>query len=185
MIYRTEELNVSWKYTLMKWIRTENDCNFLQIMTWTDSEFWPPRSGACSGLALTGLHPPRSSPRCSDRPASLTGQVWMRTVSGVTTKRQILTSDHSWVCPHPCLLAWYVSRADVLNDQWGMSHFNWKVCNIWAWVLKRLKPTSISIYFQVDGANYHVLRTGAFPFIKYHISRRPHQDLSIEDNFYR
>jgi len=59
--------------------------------------------------------------------------------------------------------AWYVSRADVINDQWGQSHFNWKV----------------------DGVNYHVLRTGAFPFIKYHISKRPHQDLSLEDNFYR
>ena len=38
---------------------------------------------------------------------------------------------------------------------------------------------------QVDGVNYHVLRTGAFPFIKYHISRRPHQNLELEDNFYR
>ena len=38
---------------------------------------------------------------------------------------------------------------------------------------------------QVDGVNYHVLRTGAFPFIKYHISRRPHQDLHLEDQFYR
>ena len=38
---------------------------------------------------------------------------------------------------------------------------------------------------QVDGVNYHVLRTGAFPFIKYHISRRPHQNLQLEDNFYR
>ena len=45
--------------------------------------------------------------------------------------------------------------------------------------------SSVYFQFQVDGANYHVLRTGAFPFIKYHISRRPHQDLSLEDNFYR
>lgn len=44
---------------------------------------------------------------------------------------------------------------------------------------------SVYVQFQVDGANYHVLRTGAFPFIKYHISRRPHEDLSLEDNFYR
>jgi len=23
--------------------------------------------------------------------------------------------------------AWYVCRADVANDQWGKSHFNWQV----------------------------------------------------------
>ena len=56
-----------------------------------------------------------------------------------------------------------MSRSDVRNDQWGRSHFNWSV----------------------DGVNYHVLRTGAFPFVKYHISRRPVEDLSLEDNFYR
>ena len=49
------------------------------------------------------------------------------------------------------------------NDLWGRSHFN----------------------FDVDGRNYHVLRTGAFPFIKFHCSLRPKQDLTLEDNFYR
>ena len=48
-----------------------------------------------------------------------------------------------------------------------------------------LYMASVYVQFQVDGANYHVLRTGAFPFIKYRISRRPHEDLSLEDNFYR
>ena len=64
---------------------------------------------------------------------------------------------------YPPWTAWYVSRSDVRNDQWGQSHFNWSV----------------------DGVNYHVLRTGAFPFVKYHISRRPVEDLDLEDNFYR
>ena len=30
-----------------------------------------------------------------------------------------------------------------------------------------------------------MLRTGAFPFIKYHISKRQYEDLQVEDIFYR
>jgi hypothetical protein len=64
---------------------------------------------------------------------------------------------------HPALTAWYVGRGDASDDQWGRSHFN----------------------FEVDGVNYHVLRTGAFPFIKYHATRKPKADLAAEDVFYR
>ena len=64
----------------------------------------------------------------------------------------------------PHWTAWYVPYCDVHNDLWGRSHFN----------------------LEVDGRNYHVLRTGAFPFVKFHCSRRPPgHDLSLEDNFYR
>lgn len=44
-----------------------------------------------------------------------------------------------------------------------MSHFNWSVAN----------------------SNYHVLRTGCFPYIKYHCTRRPRQDLSTDDKFFK
>ena len=64
---------------------------------------------------------------------------------------------------YPPLTAWYIGRGEARDDQWGQSHFNW----------------------EVDGVNYHVLRTGAFPFIKYHATRKPAQDLSSEDAFYR
>ncbi|XP_076443366.1 uncharacterized protein C15orf61-like isoform X1 [Babylonia areolata] len=55
-----------------------------------------------------------------------------------------------------------VHQRAVVNDQFGRSHFNWAV----------------------GGANYHVLRTGCFPYIKYHCSRRGPQDLDREDRFY-
>ena len=59
--------------------------------------------------------------------------------------------------------AFYVPRSEVENDLWAWSHFN----------------------FEVEKANYHILRTGAYPFIKFHCSRRPKgQDLSLENHFY-
>lgn len=51
----------------------------------------------------------------------------------------------------------------VSNDQRGMSHFNWVV----------------------GSSNYHVLRTGCYPYIKYHCTKRPYQDLSMEDKVFR
>ncbi|XP_018784670.1 PREDICTED: uncharacterized protein C15orf61 homolog isoform X1 [Bactrocera latifrons] len=67
-------------------------------------------------------------------------------------------------CNEPPWTSYFVKFRDVENDQRGMSHFNW------------------TLY---SGANYHILRTGCYPYMKYHCSKRAIQDLSMEDKFFR
>lgn len=66
------------------------------------------------------------------------------------------TSEPAWT-------SYFVKYKDVINDQYGMSHFNWTV----------------------GKSNYTVLRVGCFPYIKYHCTKGPARDLEMEDKFYR
>ena len=75
--------------------------------------------------------------------------------------KQVLTS-YLLQTNEPPWTSYFVKYTDVVNDQKGMSHFNWPVGN----------------------SNYHVLRTGCFPYIKYHCTKRPQQDLNLEDKFF-
>ncbi|XP_059479621.1 uncharacterized protein C15orf61 homolog [Neocloeon triangulifer] len=66
-------------------------------------------------------------------------------------------------CNEPPWTSYFIRYKDIKDDQWGMSHFNWKVGN----------------------SNYHILRTGCYPYIKYHCTKRSPQDLALEDKFFR
>ncbi|XP_017882882.1 uncharacterized protein C15orf61 [Ceratina calcarata] len=76
--------------------------------------------------------------------------------SQVLTSYLVQTNKPPWT-------SYFVKYSDVVNDQSLMSHFNW----------------------QVGDCNYHVLRTGCFPYIKYHCTQRPWKDLSREDKLIR
>ncbi|XP_049870456.1 uncharacterized protein C15orf61 isoform X2 [Pectinophora gossypiella] len=57
----------------------------------------------------------------------------------------------------------HILLSSVKDDQFGMSNFNWKV----------------------GKSNYQILRTGCFPYIKYHCSKKKAEDLNYSDKFMR
>ncbi|KAL3270447.1 hypothetical protein HHI36_020998 [Cryptolaemus montrouzieri] len=78
------------------------------------------------------------------------------------TSSEVLTS-YLLQCKEPPWTSYFVKYSSVIDDQWGKSHFNW----------------------QVGASNYHILRTGCYPYMKYHCTKRPLDNLSFEDAFFR
>ncbi|KAL4112541.1 hypothetical protein QTP88_016305 [Uroleucon formosanum] len=62
----------------------------------------------------------------------------------------------------PPWTSFFIKYTSVIDDQRGRSHFNWKT----------------------GDSNYHVLRSGCFPYIKYHCTKRPYEDLRVEDRLF-
>lgn len=78
------------------------------------------------------------------------------------TSSEVLTC-YITQCKEPPWTSYFIKYSDIKDNQWGMSHFNWKV----------------------GKSNYHILRTGCYPYIKYHCTKRLEQNLKIDDLFFR
>ena len=63
---------------------------------------------------------------------------------------------------YPDLIAFAVLKKDVKDDHFARSYFNWNV----------------------EGINFCVLRTGCYPFVKYHCTKSPALDLTLQNNFF-
>ncbi|CAD5209822.1 unnamed protein product [Bursaphelenchus xylophilus] len=64
---------------------------------------------------------------------------------------------------HPSWTSFFLPYKFVQDNFYGEKHFN----------------------FEVDSTNYHILRIGCYPYVKYHCTQRPYQDLTAENSLYK
>ncbi|KAM3967279.1 uncharacterized protein C15orf61-like isoform 1-T1 [Aphomia sociella] len=89
-------------------------------------------------------------------------RITMVQFSSKPTSSEVLTA-YLMQCNEPPWTSYFVKYRSIKDDQFGMSNFNWKV----------------------GSSNYQILRTGCFPYIKYHCSKRKPEDLETSDKFMR
>jgi len=77
-------------------------------------------------------------------------------------KSSVVLTNYLEQSNEPPWTSFFVKYGSVINDQRGRSHFNWKAGH----------------------SNYHVLRSGCYPYIKYHCTKRPYEDLEVEDKLF-
>ena len=63
---------------------------------------------------------------------------------------------------YPAWTAFFIKYNSVVNDHFSYSCFN----------------------FQIDQHNYQILRTGCYPFVKYHCTKTKCQDLDLQNSFF-
>ncbi|XP_013138784.1 PREDICTED: uncharacterized protein C15orf61 [Papilio polytes] len=92
----------------------------------------------------------------------LTGYMFVANMSSKPTSSEVLTA-YLTQCKEPPWTSYFVKYSSVKDDQFGKSNFNW----------------------EVGRSNYQILRTGCYPYIKYHCSRKEAEDLETSDKFMR
>ena len=109
---------------------------------------------------------------------SITSSSSSEKICHIKPKSSIVLETYLKQRNYPTWTAFYVAQSDIQNDLWGQSHFNFSI------IQEHHSDEKINNKQLISRKNYHVLRTGAFPFVKFHCTLRPKEDLTLENIFY-
>ena len=109
---------------------------------------------------------------------SITSSSSSEKICHIKPKSSIVLETYLKQRNYPTWTAFYVAQSDIQNDLWGQSHFNFSI------IQEHHSDEKVNNKQLISRKNYHVLRTGAFPFVKFHCTLRPKEDLTLENIFY-